>query len=150
MTVQKHATYDDANLILKLYDLRREEKLRQARAWFAASFKVRTLDELNALCPVGSEANAFYRMVTSYWEMVASFVTGGVLNETLFFQSGRELLYVWERIRDVVPQVRSANRDPVAFQNLETVAQSFIQFIQTQSPGAYESFAERVRGVATR
>src|ERR1043166_838448 len=81
------ATYDDANLILKLYDMRREPRLRDARKWFAASFKVKSFDELMTLCPPGSEPNASYRMVTTYWELVASFLTSGVLHEELFYQS---------------------------------------------------------------
>ena len=102
--MEKRATYDDAHLILKLYDMRREDRLRQARQWFAANFKVRTLKELDALCPPGSDANASYRMVTSYWEMVASFIRAGVLNEELFYQSGRELAFVWERYATSCPK----------------------------------------------
>ena len=83
------ATYDDVKLLLQLYDVRREDRLREARRWFAASFKVKTLDAFNALCPPGSEPSASYRMVTTYWEMVASFMTSGVLSQELFFESGR-------------------------------------------------------------
>lgn len=141
-----HATYDDVNLILHLYEMRREERMRQARAWFAGSFKVRTFDEFNALCPAGSEANASYRMVTSYWEMVASFITRGVLNQELFFQSGRELLYVWERMRDLLPKIREANNDSAYLRNLETVATAFIAWMNTNAPGSYDAFSKRVRG----
>jgi hypothetical protein len=81
------ATFDDVNLIVKLYEMRREPRLREARMWFAASFKPRTLDEFRSLCPPGSDANASYRMVTTYWEMVASFLINGVLNPELFYQS---------------------------------------------------------------
>ena len=88
------ATYDDVNLILRLYEMRRDDRLREARKWFTGSFKVKTFEEFTALCPPGSEPNASYRMVTTYWEMVASFLTSGVLNAELFYQSGRELLFV--------------------------------------------------------
>jgi hypothetical protein len=144
MTVQ--ATYDDVNLILKLYELRREEKMRKARGWFISSFHARTLDEFNALCPQGSEENAYFRMVTSYWDMAASFVCGGVLNESLFFQSNREMLYVWERVRDIVPQIRELMKDPTAFRGFETVARSFAAYLNNQAPGVYEAFSARVRG----
>ena len=93
--MESPATYEDVNLVLRLYELRREDRLRKARAWFGQSFKVRTLDEFNQLCPVGSDENAYFRMVVTYWEMTASFITSGVLNQNLFFQSGRELLFVW-------------------------------------------------------
>ena len=140
------ATYDDVKLIVKLYDMRREERMRQARAWFAASFKAKTMEEFAALCPPGSEQNASYRMVVSYWEMVASFLTTGVLNAELFYQSGRELLFVWERVRDLVPLVRDQYKHPYEYKNLEAAAKTFIEWWTRQAPGAYEAFTKRVRG----
>ncbi|MDE3156463.1 MAG: hypothetical protein KGN76_15275 [Acidobacteriota bacterium] len=142
-----HATYDDVNLVLHLYETRREERMRQARAWFASSFKAKSFDEYNTLCAPGTDQNANFRMVTSYWEMVASFLTAGVLNQQLFFQSGRELLFVWERIRDLLPTVRAKNSDPAYLKNLETVAGAYIEWMQVNSPGAYEAFSKRVRGL---
>ena len=113
-TNQRPATYEDANLLLCLFELRREEKLRQARAWFTKNFHAHTLEEFQTLCPMGSEENAYYRMVSGYWDMAASFVTSGVLHQGLFSQNSRELLFVWERIRDVVtPWVESERRTPV-------------------------------------
>src|SRR5271165_5299484 len=97
------ATYDDANLILRLYELRREDKLRQAREWFAENCKVKSPEELMQLAPPGSKENAYVRMVVSYWEMACSFVTAGVLNQDLFFQSNGECLFVWERVRELIP-----------------------------------------------
>jgi len=140
------ATYDDVRLIVQLYDLRREERLRQARAWFAASFRVTTWDEFVALCPPGSETNASYRMVVTYWEMVASFLTTGVLSAELFYQSGRELLFVWERLRDFVPQLRAQYGNPVEYRNLEAAAAAYIEWWNKQAPGAYDAFSKRVRG----
>ena len=145
--MSEHATYDDVNLILRLYDLRREEKFRKARDWFAWSFKVRTVDELNALCPPGSDENAYYRMVISYWEMVASFITSEVLKPDLFFQSGREMLFVWERISDLVPQLRETSKDPASFRNLEKVASLYIQWMKNNSPDSYSAFSARVKGI---
>lgn len=140
------ATYDDVKLILKLYDMRREDRLRQARAWLAASFKVKTWEDFVALCPPGSEQNASYRMVVTYWEMVASFLTTGVLNAELFYQSGRELLFVWERVRDLVPHLRVQYKHPGELKNLESAATAYIEWWNKQSPGAYEAFSKRVRG----
>ncbi len=139
-------TYDDVNLILKLYDMRREERLRAARAWFSANFKVKTIAEFQALCPAGSDANASYRMVTTYWDMVGSFVTAGVLHPELFFQSGRELLFCWERLRDVAPHIRELYKNPYEFRNLEAAAQGYVAWWRSQAPGAYEAFSARIRG----
>ena len=139
-------TYDDVKLIMKLYDLRREPRMREARKWFGSYFKAKTLEEFNALCPPGSEPNASYRMLTSYWEMVASFVTNGVLHQELFFEGNREFLFVWERIRDVVPELRTAFSNPIELKHLELISQAYIQWWSRQAPGAYEAFSKRVRG----
>ena len=77
------ATYEDANLILKLYELRRDEALRKARAWFVNQFKVTTAEEMIQKYPFGSQENTNIRMVIGYWDMACSFITAGVLNQDL-------------------------------------------------------------------
>ena len=138
------ATYDDVNLILKLYDMRREEKMRAARGWFFANFKPKSMAEFQQLCPPGSEPNAFARQVTSYWDMAASFVTSGVLNDELLFQSNRELLFVWMRLEPIIGEVRGAFKDPNYMKNLETVAKSFIEYLNKSNPETVQAFKARV------
>ena len=145
--MQSKPTYDDANLVLKLYEMRREERLRKARAWFAGNFKnVSSLDQFQKVCAPGTDENASFRMTTTYWDMAASFVTSGVLNEALFYESGRELLFVWERVRDYMAASRAANKDQAYLRNLEIVGQSFATRYRTSSPEGYENFVKRVRG----
>ena len=139
------ATYDDANLILRLYEMRREARLRQARAWFTAHCKVKSYDELIKLAPGGSDENASLRMVTSYWDLVASFMTLGVLNKELFFQSGRELLLVWERVKDFLPSMREAYKDPSYLKHLETIGNEFAAYFKKQDKDAYEAFLKRIK-----
>ena len=134
------ATYDDANLILRLFELRREEKLRAARDWFALNFGATTPEECMQLIPMGSQQNAYFRMVVSYWEMAASFVTSGVLNQELFLESGGELLFVWERVRVLVPQMREMFKNPEAWKNLEIVGNAAIERMKSKAPEAYASF----------
>jgi hypothetical protein len=142
------ATYDDANLILRLYELRRDAKLREAREWFAKHCVASSLEELMRLAPPGSQENAYMRMVASYWEMAASFVTSGVLNAELFFQNNGELLFVWERMRPVVPQFREFTKNPHAYRNLETVANAHIKWMESNGPGAYAGFQQMVQMAA--
>jgi hypothetical protein len=139
-------TYDDANLILRLYDMRRDDRMRKARAWFTANFKVSTWEDLQALAPAGSDENASYRMVVTYWDMVASFVTSGVLHKELFFQSGRELLLVWERVRGVLPAIRSQYKDPHLWGHLEVVGNEFAAYFKGRSGDGYEAFLKRIKG----
>src|SRR5580765_8553657 len=139
-------TYDDVKLILKLYETRRETRMREARRWFATYFKVRTFEEFNALCPPGSEPNASYRMLVTYWEMVATFITSGVLNQELFFQGNREFFFVWLRLRDVLPEIRRAASSPIELKNLELISEAYADWWERQAPGAPEAYAKRVRG----
>lgn len=138
-------THEDANLILKLYELRREEKLRAARAWFIAEFKVTSMEEFDALCPVGSEKNAYFRMVSTYWEMATSFVVNGILNPALFIQNSLEFLVVWERLRGILPALRARNNAPHQLRNLESCADLAADWLSQQGPGVYESFQARFK-----
>ncbi len=137
-------TYDDANLILRLYEMRREDRMREARAWFTASFRVKTWEELQKIAPGGTDQNASYRMVVSYWDLVASFVTSGVLNKELFFQSGRELLLVWERLRHVLPDIRAEYQDPWYLAHLESVGNEFAEYYRGRTADGYAAFVKRI------
>jgi hypothetical protein len=138
-------TYDDVNLLLRLYDMRREDRLRQARAWFAGKFRAASMEEFQKLCPPGSDENASFRQVTSYWDMVASFINHGVLNETLFFENTRELLLAFIRIEPILPAVREAFKDPNYMSNLEICAKRYAGWLEQRSPGTYTTFASRVK-----
>ena len=140
------ATYDDANLVLRLYELRREEKLREARAWFVENFKPKTMADIQELCPQGSEDNARMRMVASYWDMASSFVTAGVLDPELFFANNREMLLVAVRFRPVLSEIRAAFKDPNFLRNLEVVAQQYSDYLNKVSPGTLDAFIARVGG----
>jgi hypothetical protein len=146
MAQTAQATYDDANLVMRLYDLRREEKLREARAWFFASFKPKSMADIDQLCPLGSDNNARMRQVASYWDMAASFVTAGVLNPELFFASNREMLVVAVRFRPVMADLRAAFKDPSFLKNLETVGQQFSDYLDKAGPGTLDAFVARVGG----
>jgi hypothetical protein len=90
------ATAADAELILKLYEMRREETLRKGRRFLVFEFQPTTLEELRAVSrDVKSEHNPAWRQVLSYWEMAASLVLRGALDPDLFLDSNKEgiLLY---------------------------------------------------------
>src|SRR3984893_9908598 len=135
-------TYDDANLILRLYDLRREEKLRAARKWMGSMPALTSREEFLKVAPPGTEENAYFRMVTTYWEMAASFVVSGILNRELFYRSNNlELLVVWEKIRRFVPEQRAAVKDPLRYKQIEEVAGGFIAYLNDNAPGFFDNWA---------
>jgi hypothetical protein len=141
------STYDDANLILRLYELRREERMRAARKWYMEHFGPQTLGEFREICPPGSETNASFRQVSTYYEMVASFITQGVLNEELYFQSGGELFLVYIRIEPFLTELRAAFKNPGMYRNLEAVALRYGAYIDRNDPAASDAFRTRMRAI---
>ena len=115
-------TAADAQLILQLYDLRREAEMRKARNWWTMLFFPENADDfLKVAWAMGTQENAWLRQVSGYWGIVASFVVSGVLNEELFLQPGfsGELFVIYAKIHPFVKELREKLNDPEAFLNLE-------------------------------
>jgi hypothetical protein len=113
-----------ANLLLKLYELRTEPTLRQARAWFAFEFHpTSTRDILSTWLGPGHES-APYRMVTSYWDMAASFVTQGAIPAEMFNAANTEHFALWAKLRAFLTEVRTATRYPDYLAHLERLVTS--------------------------
>jgi len=101
-----------ANLLLKLYELRTEPTLRQARAWFAFEFHPNSArDVLSTWLGPGHES-APYRMVTSYWDMAASFVSQGAIPAEMFNAANTEHFALWAKLRPFLTEMRTATRYP--------------------------------------
>jgi hypothetical protein len=141
------STHEDANLILRLYEMRRDDRMRQARNWYVSTFKATTLEEFDKLCLPGSDEHASFRMVTSYWEMVASFLNSGALDKELFYKSGNELLFVWLRLSALVPALRERFHDTTVSGEMEAAANEMIAWKKSRSAEGFEMFSKRVRGV---
>lgn len=146
MMMKACATYDDVNLILRLYEMRRNERLRDARKWYRREFRVDTIERFQELCAPGTDGNESFRMVTSYWDMAASFITGGVLQREIFFESGRELLLTWVLVKPVLPALRKMLGDPTYLANLEQVGGEFAAWLEGRAEGSFTAFEARVLG----
>ncbi len=134
-----NVSHEQANLMLKLFDLRREEKLRKARAWFVDSYTPPSSpEEFMAKFPPGSEENAYIRMVTSYWEMAANLVNRGLIDDELFFESNGEIWIVWEKTKPVAPAWRAAFGNPHIFENLENCVKRLEAWRESKAPGTNE------------
>jgi len=120
----KKPTVADAQLILQLYDLRREAEMRKARHWWATEFFPQSADDfLNVAWAAGTQENAWLRQVSGYWNIVVSFVLNGVLNEDLFLQPGfsGELFVIYAKIHPYVKELRKKLDDPEFFRTIEEV-----------------------------
>lgn len=129
-------TYEEVNLMLRLYDLRREPKLREARAWFVENFQAVTPDEIMQKYPQGTPENTYIRMVISYWEMVASIVNRGLINDEMFFESNGEIWVVWDRMRTIVPVWRAAFKNPYLFSGIEETCKRLESWREKRAPGS--------------
>jgi hypothetical protein len=140
----------DAELLLRLYDLRREEKLRRAREWMIGKFQADSVEDLDKQLPPGSEESAFFRMALSYWDMAACLVNHGLLNEDLFFENTAEFWLVWEKVRHLAPGMREARKNPLAWKSLETLAHKYVQWMATRAPEALDTLRKRLKDAAKK
>jgi len=143
--VRESADNYDAELLLRLYELRREEKLRQAREWLVGKFRADSLEEFEKQCPTGSAENALFRMAVSYWDMAASLVNHGLIKEDLFFENTGELWVAWEKVRSLAPAFREARKNPLVWKNLESLARKYEQWMATRAPEALEVQRKRMK-----
>ena len=124
MSNKPSATHDDAQLILRLYELRREDKMREARAWYASEFLPETVDDVKAIWFDSKHShNAHFRMVTTYWDMAASFVSHGALNGELLLASGTEMLLIWGKLEEFIEELRRQSGIDDYLNNIEAVVQ---------------------------
>jgi hypothetical protein len=118
----KKATAADAQLIMQLYDLRREAEMRKARNWWGGEFFPQSADDFMKVARAyGTQENAWLRQVSGYWGIVTSFVLQGVLNEELFLQPGfsGELFLMYAKIHPFIKELREKLEDPEAFAGIE-------------------------------
>jgi len=122
--MSKKATTADAQLILQLYDLRREAEMRKARNWWVAEFWPQSAEEfVKVAFTPGSQENNWLRQVTGYWSMAASLVLHGALNADLFLQpavSG-EMFIVFAKVQPFLKDLREKAGDRHMFANIEKV-----------------------------
>lgn len=125
--MSKKANATDAQLIMQLYELRREGEMRKARNWWFTDFWPNSADDfVKVVYAVKTQENNWLRQVIGYWSMAASFVRQGVLNEDLFLQpavSG-EMFIVFAKVHPFLKELREKMGDPEAFGNIEKVITS--------------------------
>ncbi len=118
------ATSHDAELVLKLYDLRREATMRQARHFMTAKFNPTSFEEFAAVMNGwGTEQNAWFRQVLSYWEMAVAFVLHGALNGDLFLDCNGEPLFLYAKFRPFLAEARKQN--PGLFRHTERLLDEY-------------------------
>jgi hypothetical protein len=108
--------YKDADLILKLYDLRREKTMREARTWFFTFNPKGKEDFIDVLT---SDKSGLYRMVISYWDMACSLVNNGAIDPQMFNDANGEHLFVYAKLEPFLPALREEMGNPNFLAHLE-------------------------------
>lgn len=141
-------THQQADLMLRLYDMRREPRLRQARAWFVDNYHVQSMQDAQNIAPPGSDANAMVRMVLSYWDMCANIVNRGLIDEEFFFETSGEQFIVWERIKPIVNEIRGMFKNPLFMANLEEHCKRLEAWRERRAPGSSQAMREFMKRMA--
>ncbi len=110
---------ESAELILKLYDLRREATMREARNWMLTFFPESAQDVMQAM--MNPETSAYYRMVVSYWNMAAALVNHGAIDADMFEETNGEHFVIFSKIEPFLPELREMTGNPKMLSNLETL-----------------------------
>ena len=122
--MSKKPSATDAQLIMQLYDLRREPEMRKARAWWFNEFWPQSADDfLKVAFAMGTQENNWLRQVSGYWTMAASFVLHGALNADLFIQpavSG-EMFVAFAKMHPFLKELREKAGDAEIFGTIEKV-----------------------------
>jgi hypothetical protein len=132
-------THEQVNLLLKLYDTRREPRLREAREWFSASFHPKNIEDMMRICPPGSRENAYMRMVLSYWEMVASIESRGLIDEDFFFENTGEQWMVFEQVKPILAPWRAMFANSQFLSRLEEQCKRLEAWREKRNPGSNEA-----------
>lgn len=111
--------FESADLILKLYDLRRETVMREARNWMF-SFNPSGAEEYMTTM-MDPEVGGYLRMVTSYWDMAAALVNHGAIDADIFNDTVGEHMLVFAKIQPILGELREMFQNPEAFKHLEKV-----------------------------
>jgi len=111
--------FESATLNLRLYELRREPVLREARQWYFAEFNPETFVEFAEI--VSGERNASFRMVLGYWDMAASLVTTGAIDAEAFRAAHGEIVSTFAKVRPFLAELRSTSGESEFCQHIEAV-----------------------------
>lgn len=112
----------DVDLVLKLYDLRRETEMRKART-FLMKFEPKSIDDVKAVVSFDHPENAHFRQVMSYWGMVADFTSRGLLHPEMFAAHCGEALFIYAKFEALLPQIR-AEVNPMFLTAIEAVVKA--------------------------
>ena len=135
------SAYESATLLIRLYELRREPTMRDARGWYARDFNPSSVDEI--MQAMGGPHSGHFRMVTSYWDMAASFVLNEAIDEKMFNDANGEQLVVFAKLEPFITDYRAKMGNPAYLGSLEKLVMK-----RDRAKEQMASIRERFRAMA--
>jgi hypothetical protein len=112
-----------ADLILHLYELRRESVMRKARSYIGGEFLPASADELVEIVTAGNKRSSFVLQVYGYWDMVAAFVQNGALTPALVYDTCQEMYFQYAKIQPYLAEFRQKMNLPEWMINIERLVE---------------------------
>ena len=144
----------DAELILKLYDLRREAEMRKARNWWLVNFWPESAEDFAKIGgAMGTQENNWLRQAAGYWSMSASLVLSGAVNQELFLDpsvSG-EMFFIFAKVKPFLADLRTKMKNPRMFVNIEKLINStkqsreWLKYVEGQLASRREAMAKSAK-----
>jgi hypothetical protein len=150
----KKPTAADAQLILQLYDLRREAEIRKARNWWLVTFWPESAEDFMKIgAALGTQENNWLRQVGGYWSMVASLTLAGTVNQELVLDpsfSG-EMFFIFVKVKPFLEELRAKMKSPRMFANIEKLINSskqgrdWLKYVEGQIATRREAMAKAAK-----
>ena len=113
--------FHDAELVCRVYEMRRESVMRESRSAILSQFWPRRYEDVLAVQQVDHPLSAAFRQVGTFWEMVYGMVKHGIVHPEYFLESNGEGLYVFARVAPFLERYRQ-EASATAFRNAEWVS----------------------------
>ena len=152
--MSKKPTSADAELILQLYDLRREAEIRKARNWWLVTFWPESAEDFMKVgSALGTQENNWLRQAAGYWSMSASLVLSGAINQELFLDpsvSG-EMFFIFAKVKPFLGELRTKLKNPRMFANIEKLINStkqgreWLKYVEGQVAARRDAMAKAAK-----
>jgi hypothetical protein len=152
--MSKKPTSADAQLILQLYDLRREAEIRKARNWWLVTFWPESAEDFMKVgSAMGTQENNWLRQAAGYWSMSASLVLSGAINQELFLDpsvSG-EMFFIFAKVKPFLGELRTKMKNPRMFANIEKLISStkqgreWLKYVEGQVAARRDAMAKAAK-----
>ena len=131
--------HHDAELALRVYELRRETVMRESRSAINQKFWPKSFEDIQAIAKAEHPLNAAYRQVASFWEMVYGFAKHGIVHSDFWLESNGEGMFVFAKVAPFLDRIRT-ELSPTAFRNAEWIARE-----SAEGQRLFGMFSERVK-----